>query len=145
MGESLIMSLHVCGNTSREIPCNVRIRLRIQRGIHRQICTGCSTWRHFYPLWLCRLVQSSALDHCCCTLSRSKDVARLDESRIAGGKATKNVHYRNIQDHTETVAVEFDPDVVSYETLLKFFWTCESRVAYWGHSAHSHRAFLRSP
>ncbi len=45
---------------------------------------------------------------------------------FTGGKATKNVHYRNIQDHTETVAVEFNPEEISYETLMKFFWTCKS-------------------
>ncbi len=40
---------------------------------------------------------------------------------FAGG-TTKNPTYRNMGDQTETVEVDFDPAVVSYDSLLKMFW-----------------------
>lgn len=42
-------------------------------------------------------------------------------SGYSGGRM-QNPTYRNHGDHTETVDVTFDPDVVSYETLLRIFW-----------------------
>lgn len=42
-------------------------------------------------------------------------------SGFAGGKKDTPT-YRSHGDHTETVDVTFDPDVVSYEALLRLFW-----------------------
>lgn len=42
-------------------------------------------------------------------------------SGFAGG-TLEHPTYRNHGDHTETVDVTFDPDQVSYETLLRIFW-----------------------
>lgn len=39
----------------------------------------------------------------------------------AGG-TTAEPTYRNIGDHTETLQVDFDPSVVTYEALLAVFW-----------------------
>jgi peptide-methionine (S)-S-oxide reductase len=39
----------------------------------------------------------------------------------AGG-TTDNPNYNNIGDHSETVRVDYDPDIVSYEELLAAFW-----------------------
>ncbi|NLM71061.1 MAG: peptide-methionine (S)-S-oxide reductase [Synergistaceae bacterium] len=39
----------------------------------------------------------------------------------AGG-TTPNPTYDDIGDHTETIQVDFDPEVVSYEDLLAVFW-----------------------
>jgi len=39
----------------------------------------------------------------------------------AGG-SLKNPTYRHIGDHTETVDIEYDPNVISYEQLLDMFW-----------------------
>lgn len=39
----------------------------------------------------------------------------------AGG-TTPDPTYRNIGDHSETVQVDYDPDVISYEQLLDVFW-----------------------
>ena len=33
-----------------------------------------------------------------------------------------NPTYYSLGDHTETIDVEFDPDVTSYEDMLKLFW-----------------------
>ena len=30
--------------------------------------------------------------------------------------------YKSIKDHTEALRVVFDPDVITYEQLLRFFW-----------------------
>lgn len=40
----------------------------------------------------------------------------------AGG-TTPDPTYRTIGDHTETVQVDFDPAVISYDDLLDIFWT----------------------
>jgi methionine-S-sulfoxide reductase len=40
----------------------------------------------------------------------------------AGG-TTENPTYYNLGDHTETIQIEYDPAVVSYEELLDVFWT----------------------
>ncbi len=39
----------------------------------------------------------------------------------AGG-TTKNPTYYNLGDHTETIQIDYDPTVVSYEELLDVFW-----------------------
>jgi peptide-methionine (S)-S-oxide reductase len=39
----------------------------------------------------------------------------------AGG-AKKHPTYRSLGDHTETVQVDFDPTVISYQELLEVFW-----------------------
>jgi hypothetical protein len=33
-----------------------------------------------------------------------------------------NPTYNNIQDHTESIRIEFDPRIVPYESLLALFW-----------------------
>ncbi|KAL8593018.1 hypothetical protein ACOMHN_017948 [Nucella lapillus] len=38
------------------------------------------------------------------------------------GGTTLNPTYRNLGDHTETIQLEFNPEVVSYEDLLWMFW-----------------------
>lgn len=39
----------------------------------------------------------------------------------AGGK-TLNPVYRQMGDHTETVQIDFDPAIISYEEVLRHFW-----------------------
>jgi len=39
----------------------------------------------------------------------------------AGG-TTKHPTYHALGDHTETIEVDYDPDVISYEQLLRVFW-----------------------
>ena len=39
----------------------------------------------------------------------------------AGGEK-ENPTYRNLGDHTETLEVDFDPEKISYEEMLKIFW-----------------------
>ena len=39
----------------------------------------------------------------------------------SGGKK-KNPSYHNLDDHTETVEITFDPKIISFEKLLKHFW-----------------------
>ena len=39
----------------------------------------------------------------------------------AGGEK-KNPTYRDLGDHTETLEIDFDPQVISYEDLLAVFW-----------------------
>ena len=38
------------------------------------------------------------------------------------GGTTENPTYRNLGDHIETVEMDFDPSVISYEDLLGVFW-----------------------
>lgn len=40
----------------------------------------------------------------------------------AGG-TTMNPTYRNMGDHTETIEIEFDHSIISYEQVLKQFWS----------------------
>lgn len=40
---------------------------------------------------------------------------------FAGGTAQEPT-YRNMGDHTETVEIDFDPAIISFETVLKEFW-----------------------
>lgn len=39
----------------------------------------------------------------------------------AGGK-TKNPTYKNLDTHTESIEIEFDPSIISYDDLLNHFW-----------------------
>ncbi|MCF8106436.1 MAG: peptide-methionine (S)-S-oxide reductase [Desulfohalobiaceae bacterium] len=39
----------------------------------------------------------------------------------AGG-TKENPTYRNLGDHSETIQVDYDPEVITYEELLKIFW-----------------------
>jgi peptide-methionine (S)-S-oxide reductase len=39
----------------------------------------------------------------------------------AGG-TKQNPTYRSLGDHTETVEIDFDPTIISYEKLLEIFW-----------------------
>ncbi len=39
----------------------------------------------------------------------------------AGGKK-KNPTYYDLGDHTESIQIDYDPDQLSYEDLLRFFW-----------------------
>lgn len=41
---------------------------------------------------------------------------------FTGGEKKAPV-YKNLGDHTEAVELEFDPKVVTYETLLDIFWS----------------------
>lgn len=38
------------------------------------------------------------------------------------GGSKKNPTYRSLGDHTETMEVDFDPDIISYSQLLALFW-----------------------
>jgi len=38
------------------------------------------------------------------------------------GGTTKNPTYHNLNDHTETVDIEFDPSKTTYQKLLDLFW-----------------------
>ncbi len=40
----------------------------------------------------------------------------------AGG-TTNNPTYKNIGDHTESLQIDFDPAIISYQNLLDTFWT----------------------
>ncbi len=44
------------------------------------------------------------------------------------GGTTPSPTYRSIGDHTETLQVDFDPIVISYEDLLEIFWASHSPV-----------------
>lgn len=51
---------------------------------------------------------------------------------FAGG-ITSNPVYRQMGDHTETVQIEFDPDILSFEEILHIFWanhTSTNRTEY---------------
>lgn len=39
------------------------------------------------------------------------------------GGTTDHPTYRSIGDHAETIQIDFDPQVISYEHLLEIFWT----------------------
>jgi peptide-methionine (S)-S-oxide reductase len=43
----------------------------------------------------------------------------------AGG-TTDSPTYQNIGDHSETIQIEYDPDKITYEELLKVFWESHS-------------------
>lgn len=46
----------------------------------------------------------------------------------AGG-TKKNPTYHNLGNHTETIQLDFDPSVISYETLLEVFWDSHNPVS----------------
>ncbi len=56
---------------------------------------------------------------------RTKGISKVT-SGYAGGH-TDNPNYNMLHEqetgHAESVQVEFDPDIISYETLLEIFWT----------------------
>jgi len=55
--------------------------------------------------------------------SRFGSVEGVIRTRVGyAGGITKDPTYYNLGDHSETVQVDFDPTVVSYEELLKVFW-----------------------
>lgn len=43
----------------------------------------------------------------------------------AGG-TTEDPTYRSIGDHSETIQVDYDPDVISYAELLEIFWSAHN-------------------
>ena len=48
------------------------------------------------------------------------------------GGTTKSPTYRAMGDHTEAIAIDFDPTVISYQELLRRFWDshyCASNVS----------------
>lgn len=45
----------------------------------------------------------------------------------AGGTSA-NPTYRRIGDHTESIQIVFDPEVISYEELIKLFWASHNPV-----------------
>ena len=51
----------------------------------------------------------------------------------AGG-TTENPTYKEMGDHTETIEVDFDPSIISYEEILRHFWRSHypNRDAYRG-------------
>ncbi len=47
------------------------------------------------------------------------------------GGTKKNPTYYKLGDHTEAIAIDFDPEVISYEELLERFWSghyCGSNI-----------------
>lgn len=40
-----------------------------------------------------------------------------------GGGRAKHPTYHDLEDHTESVQLDFDPQVVSYQELLELFWS----------------------
>jgi len=46
----------------------------------------------------------------------------------AGG-TTASPTYRRIGDHSESIQIEFDPEVISYEELIRIFWESHNPVA----------------
>ena len=56
----------------------------------------------------------------------------------------ENPHYRDLGDHTEAVSIDFDPKVISYGDLLKYFWAshhCQSNI---GGRQYMKAVFFRS-
>jgi methionine-S-sulfoxide reductase len=48
-------------------------------------------------------------------------------SRVGyAGGSSANPTYRNVGDHAETIQVDYDPAVISYEELLRVFWAAHS-------------------
>lgn len=42
------------------------------------------------------------------------------------GGAKQNPTYHDLGDHTETIEIDFDPQRISYEQLLRVFWTAHN-------------------
>jgi len=55
-----------------------------------------------------------------CRFGATDDVLRTRVG-YAGG-TTPNPTYHNIGDHIETIQIDFDPEKISYEQMLKIFW-----------------------
>lgn len=45
----------------------------------------------------------------------------------AGG-TTKNPSYYNLGDHTETIEINYDPNIISYRELLNIFWNLHNPI-----------------
>jgi methionine-S-sulfoxide reductase len=60
----------------------------------------------------------------------------------AGG-TTKNPSYRAISDYSETLQVDYDPTVTSYEKLLQVFWKCHNPCAQAGTRQYMTAVFYR--
>jgi len=45
------------------------------------------------------------------------------------GGTTKFPTYTNLGDHTETIDIDYDPEVTNYEELLKLFWSSHDSTA----------------
>jgi methionine-S-sulfoxide reductase len=45
------------------------------------------------------------------------------------GGTTKNPTYYKIGDHTETLQIEYDPKVISYEKIMEVFWSAHNPCA----------------
>ncbi len=65
-----------------------------------------------------------------CKFGVTKGVVRTRVG-YAGG-TTDNPTYHNLGDHIETVQIDYDPNVISFEELLSIFWTSHkpSRVVW---------------
>jgi methionine-S-sulfoxide reductase len=51
------------------------------------------------------------------------------ETRVGyAGGTTPDPTYRSMGDHTETVQLEYDPTVISYDELLAEFWAAHSPI-----------------
>ncbi|WP_143522549.1 peptide-methionine (S)-S-oxide reductase, partial [Pseudomonas sp. 2822-17] len=50
------------------------------------------------------------------------------------GGTTSNATYRNMGDHSETLQIDYDPVELSFEEIVKYFWTSHnsSRNGYGG-------------
>lgn len=55
--------------------------------------------------------------------------------------------YRRIGDHTETIEVEFDPAVLTYEEILRIFWNNHNPININGYKGRQYQSMLlyRSP
>jgi len=60
-----------------------------------------------------------------------------------GGK-TPGPTYRSIADHTEAISIDFDPDLVSYEKILSYFWESHHSLRNNPSTQYRHVLFYRS-
>ena len=55
--------------------------------------------------------------------ARFGSMAGIVRTRVGfAGGTTPSPTYRQMADHTETIQIEFDPQVISYAAVLKEFW-----------------------
>ena len=55
--------------------------------------------------------------------ARFGSLPRVLRTRVGfAGGTTSSPIYRQMGDHTETVEVDFDPNILKYENILKYFW-----------------------
>lgn len=59
------------------------------------------------------------------------------------GGTTENPTYRNLGDHTETVEIDYDPSVISFEKLLAVFWETHDPVGRAGSRQYMSIVFYR--